>query len=78
MRSADTNRRIAQRARRDAEAELREPGREVVAELLSTGKHCRTYGVRISGEIVGTMGADPAWRAVSKRVPRMMSLRRCF
>ncbi len=50
-------------------------GREVRAELLSTGKHCRTHGVRISGEVVGVMGADAAWREVSRRMPRMMSIR---
>lgn len=89
-----TRRHIAQRARRDAEAELRDPapqyprhgkrvgwitfvlfGRKVRAELLSTGKHCRSYGVKIDGEIVGVLGADKAWGEVSKRMPRMASLR---
>ncbi len=96
MRSGKTNRRsIAQRARRDAEAELRDPspqypprgavvgevilrlhGHEVRAELLSTGQHCRTHAVRIGAETLpGTMGVDRAWREVSRRLPRMMSLR---
>ena len=97
MRSANTNRRsLAQRARRDAEREQREPapsyeshgrvvgsitlrlhGCETTAELLSTGKHCRSYGVMIGGRVVGVMGADRAWREVSTRVPRMMSIRNC-
>ena len=50
-------------------------GTAVTAELLSTGKHCRTYGIRIGGTVVGVMGADRAWREVSGRVPRMGSLR---
>lgn len=99
MRSSKTTRRsIAQRARRDAEAELREPGpeypahgvrvgriifelhgREIVADLLSTGHHCRSYGVRIAETVLDdVMGADAAWREISRRMPRMMSLRRCF
>ncbi len=50
-------------------------GLEVCAELLSTGKHCRTHGVRIDGKIVGMMGADMAWREVSRLMPRMLSIR---
>lgn len=97
MRTDHTNRRsIAQRARRDAEREAREPspalpphgvvvgqiiytlhGRRVVADLLSTGRHCRSYGVRIAGEVVGVMGADRAWaQHVRPAMPVMMSLRR--
>lgn len=56
---------------------LRLHGRECRAELLSTGKHCRSYGVRIDGQIVGVMGAYEAWREVSRRMPRMMSIRNC-
>lgn len=82
MRSAKTNRRSrAQRARRDAEAEMREPapaypahgtvvghieyalhGQCVRAELRSTGRHARSYGVFIAGQCVGVMGSDAAWR----------------
>ena len=51
-------------------------GHTVEAELLSTGHHCRTYGVRINGCVIGVLGADRAWREVSARVPRMISLRR--
>ena len=52
-------------------------GHEAIAELLSTGKHCRSYGVRIGGRVVGVMGADRAWSEyVSPAVPRMMSIRR--
>ena len=54
---------------------LRLHGHEVRAELLSTGKHCRSYGVQIGGEVVGVMGADRAWGVVSARMPRMMSIR---
>lgn len=96
MRSAHTTRRsIAQRARRDAEGELRPPspqypphgeevgritlslyGHEVTARLLSTGHHCRSYGVEIGGRVVGVMGAYEAWRLhISPAVARMMSLR---
>lgn len=50
-------------------------GQVVRAELLSTGRHCRTHGVRIGGQVVGVMGADRAWRTVSRRVTRMMSVR---
>lgn len=50
-------------------------GQEVRAELLSTGKHCRSYGVQIGGEVIGVMGAEQAWREVSALVPRMLSLR---
>ena len=50
-------------------------GTAVTAELLSTGKHCRTYGIRIGGTVIGVMGADRAWREVSGRVPRMLSIR---
>ena len=97
MRSAKTNKRkLAQRARRDAEAELRDPapqypahgspvgsitftlhGQTVNVEFLSTGKHSRTHGVRINGELrQKVMGVDRAWREASKLMPRMMSLRR--
>jgi DNA modification methylase len=37
----------------------------------------RTYGGHSGGQVVGVMGADRAWRLVSARVGRMMSLRRC-
>ena len=97
MRYADINKRkLAQRARRDAEAELRDPapqypahgslvgsitftlhGQTVTVEFLSTGKHSRTHGVRINGELrQKVMGVDRAWREASKLMPRMMSLRR--
>ena len=96
MRSAKTTNRksLSQRARRDAERELRDPapaypahgavvgritlrlhGHSVTAELLSTGRHCRSYGVRIDGEIVGVMGAYEAWRKVSAAMPRMRSIK---
>ena len=93
--SAHKRRSLSQRARRDAEAEQRDPapaypphgtvvgevvlrllGHEVRAELLSTGRHCRSYGVRIEGEVIGVMGADAAWREVSRRMQRMLSIRR--
>lgn len=47
----------------------------VTAELLSTGHHCRSYGVRIDGAVIGVLGAYEAWREVSRRQPRMISLR---
>jgi len=50
-------------------------GSVVSADLLSTGKHCRSYGVRIDGEVVGVLGADRAWREISKRMPRLASKR---
>ena len=28
------------------------------------------------GEVIGVMGADAAWREVSRRMPRMLSIRR--
>ena len=96
MRSAKTNRRSrAQRARRDAEAEMREPapaypphgtvvghieyalhGQCVRAELRSTGRHARSYGVFIGGKCVGVMGSDATWRDhVRPAVRPMMSAR---
>lgn len=50
-------------------------GLRISADLLSTGKHCRSYGVRIDGEVVGVLGADRAWREISRRMPRMGSKR---
>lgn len=50
-------------------------GQVARVELLSTGKHCRTHGVRINDQVVGVMGADRAWRVLSKRVARMISSR---
>lgn len=55
---------------------IRLHGQEVRAELLSTGKHCRSYGVRIGGEVVGIMGLYEAWRLhVSPAVARLLSRR---
>jgi hypothetical protein len=54
-------------------------GQKVEAELLATGHHCRSYGVRVDGKVIGVMGADRAWRKhVSPGVRRMMSLRHCL
>ncbi len=51
---------------------------EAHALLLSTGKHCRSFGVEIGGQVVGVMGIDRAWsRHVSPAVPRPMSIRHC-
>ena len=51
-------------------------GRTVRADLLATGHHCRSYGVRVAEQVVGVMGADAAWGMLSKQQPRMMSARR--
>lgn len=51
-------------------------GQSVCAELLSTGKHCRSYGVRIGGQVVGVMGMDRVWREhVSPAIVRLGSIR---
>ena len=93
-----SNRELGQRARRDREAEEREPspqlpahgevvgrivyelhGQRVEAELLATGRHCRSYGVQIDGKVIGMMGADEVWRDhVRPKVRPMMSLRHCI
>lgn len=60
------------------EIALRLYGQEARAVLLSTGKHCRSFGVLFGGEVRGVMGIDRAFsRIVSPAVPRPMSIRRC-
>lgn len=48
-------------------------GRVVKAELLATGKHCRSFGVRIDGKVIGVMGMWGASLEVSKRMARPIS-----
>lgn len=51
-------------------------GQTMRAELLSTGKHCRSYGVEIDGRVVGVMGMDRVWREhISPGILRAMSIR---
>lgn len=53
-------------------------GHEAEALLLSTGKHCRSFGVEFGGRVVGVMGIDRAFsRIVSPAVPRPFSIRHC-
>lgn len=55
---------------------LRLHGQEARVLLLSTGKHCRSYGVEFRGQVVGVMGVDRAFsRIVSPAVPRLGSIR---
>lgn len=57
---------------------LRLHGHEARAVLLSTGRHCRSYGVEFGGQVVGVMGVDRAFsRVVSPAVPRLRSIRGC-
>lgn len=93
------NRKIAQRARRDAEAESRPPrqgppqiphgtvvgrvlielhGQRVEAELLQAGDRCRSYGVRIEGNVIGVMGLYRAAAKVSSRIARVPGKRSDF
>lgn len=54
-------------------------GQVVEARLLSTGKHCRSFGVEVDGEVFGVMGADRAWSTiVSPAIGRPHSIKHCL
>lgn len=54
-------------------------GQTVEAVLLSTGKHCRSFGIEIDGVRHGPMGLDRAWGTlVSPAVRRPCSIRHCW